>query len=238
MDYHHGMRAVDPATGAGAAAAASDFLVRLRGATRSLHTAAERSGIFHALLGGEASRYGYVLLLRNLEPVYRRLEAAIDQCPVLAPLRLRAVYRADAAAADLEALAGAHWADTVPVLAAGRDYADRVAGLAAESPARLIGHAYTRYLGDLNGGQILRRTLVRELGLSSGQLAFYAFDEDAAALAALYRRAMAAAAAASGAGEAVLAEAVTAFRHNIAVSEAVAAAAGEAVQSPPCGGAE
>ena len=40
--------------------------------TRNLHLEAERSGIIRELLRGNASRNGYILLLRNLLPACRR----------------------------------------------------------------------------------------------------------------------------------------------------------------------
>jgi heme oxygenase len=49
--------------------------------------------------------------------------------------------------------------------------------LAIESAglAGLIAHAYVRYLGDLNGGKVLRRFLQRALDLPDRHLAFYRF---------------------------------------------------------------
>ena len=41
-----------------------------------------------------------------------------------------------------------------------------------------MAHAYTRYLGDLSGGQILKKIAQRAMNLSDGRgLAFYEFNE-------------------------------------------------------------
>jgi heme oxygenase len=40
-----------------------------------------------------------------------------------------------------------------------------------------VAHFYTRYLGDLSGGQILKNIAVKAMGLNDGRgVAFYAFD--------------------------------------------------------------
>lgn len=45
-----------------------------------------------------------------------------------------------------------------------------------ENPEFLVAHAYTRYLGDLSGGQILGRIAQRSMGLKSNEgLSFFAF---------------------------------------------------------------
>ena len=50
--------------------------------------------------------------------------------------------------------------------------------LADRRPELLVAHAYTRYLGDLSGGPILRRITARAFGLvGDAGLAFYAFPE-------------------------------------------------------------
>ena len=55
-------------------------------------------------------------------------------------------------------------------------YCQRLAHLTEEEPLLLIGHFYTRYLGDLSGGQILRRLLAPVLALPPGEgLRFYDF---------------------------------------------------------------
>ena len=64
-----------------------------------------------------------------------------------------------------------------PLLA--RAYAAHLRELADRDPALLVAHAYTRYLGDLSGGQILRGAAVRILGLTPDGpgLAFYDFPQ-------------------------------------------------------------
>jgi len=98
---------------------------------------------------------------------------------------------------------------------------------AAGDGSRLIAHAYIRYLGDLYGGQILRRILARSLGLGAPSLSFYDFPAiaDAEAFKAGYRAALDQAALEIEDCAGVVEEAALAFELNIAVSMAVGDAA-------------
>jgi heme oxygenase len=142
---------------------------------------AERSGIINDVLRGKASRYRYALFLRNLLPAYRQMEAGLErhrQTPGVRAVARREVYRAQALEADLQALYGREWARSLALLPAGTLYGLSVAAAAQGDATQLIGHAYARYLGDLSGGQILRRVLARALGLGSYELSFYAFPDN------------------------------------------------------------
>lgn len=204
---------------------------QLKTRTAGLHREAERSGVLRDLLRGDIDRAGYAMLLRNLLPVYEALEHALAQPgrdPRLAPLADPAVYRAAALQADIIHLdaAGDASGELVPS-AAG--YAARV-GACAQSGfgAGLIAHAYVRYLGDLNGGQILKRLIGRRLGLDGPGLSFYDFAmaPDPAALARAYRDGIDRAGLQLEDVEPVLAEAESAFRFNIALGEDIQRARG------------
>lgn len=198
----------------------------LHSRTQSLHTEAERSGVIRDLLRGEASRAGYVALLRNLLPAYRALEQGLDAHRSSSGLAALAAFRLDRAAAieaDLTALCGNDWSETVPLLSAGHAYGARIAAVAEGHGTRLIAHAYTRYLGDLSGGLILRRLLSRSLALRDDQLSFYDFSRfgDPAALKAEFRRALDQAGAHARDPHAVVEEGAIAFQLNIELSRAV-----------------
>ena len=53
----------------------------------------------------------------------------------------------------------------------------RIEELAAgPDPSRLLAHAYVRYLGDLSGGQFIRRRISKAYGLDDGAgVSFYEF---------------------------------------------------------------
>jgi heme oxygenase len=206
---------------------AADPLAAVRAATRELHAEAERAGFVRELLAGRATRSGYALWLRNLWPAYDALERALATAPggsPLAALADRRVMRAAQLEQDLEALAGAHWRGTLAAVPAADAYARRIRDAARTSVPRLAAHAYVRYLGDLNGGRVLRRIVSGTLGLDHTALRFYAFDADAATLEASYRAALRRTIASALDSGAAAEEATIAFRLNIEVAEAVLAA--------------
>jgi heme oxygenase len=191
----------------------------LRARVRKLHTQAERGGIVRDVLDGAASLAGYLALLRNLLPGYQAMEVALarQNAPYLAGLARPELYRAGAIAADLDAYAPS-WRTALPVLASGQNYAARIEACGG---AQLIAHAYTRYLGDLNGGAVIARQMAPLLG---GQaLRFHSFP-DIANLAAFrreYRAEFDRAGSMLGDWSPVLEEAALAFRMNIDISEEV-----------------
>ena len=200
----------------------------LRERTGELHRRVERSGVIADLLHGRARRSAYLTLLRNLLPVYEQLERGLESRrgePGVAGIAERAVYRSAALAADLEALGGASWAEQLPLSSAGARYAQRVEAAARTSSALLIGHAYTRYLGDLSGGRLLRDLLARALALGPDELHFYAYPAipDLSAFRARYRNAFDEAGRHVDA-DAVASEASAAFQLNLELSQEIGAA--------------
>lgn len=217
---------------ASSAPAAPGLSDRMREYTRDLHTQAERGGIVRDLLVRRADRLGHGLHLRNLLPAYEALEASLERldAAVLRGLRRPALYRGAAIRSDLSRLFGSAWEDRLPLLPEGHAYGRRVDEAASTDPALLIAHAYVRYLGDLNGGRILRGLLAKTLHLDDGALGFYDFPllGDPGAAAADFRAALDRAGALLADPEPVIAEAAAAFRFSIAVSEAVKSAVSSA----------
>ena len=154
---------------------------RLRAETRSAHSRVEKLGFVRAFLRGTVERDTYCRLLVDLHHVYRHLEAgfaAHRETAALRPLYLPELFREHALALDLDFLARADWRRTLRPSAAAQRYAARLRGLSQGSASLLVAHAYTRYLGDLSGGQILRRVAARALGLTGQDgLSFYEFPQ-------------------------------------------------------------
>ena len=197
----------------------------LREGTRAQHVRAERSGFIADLLRGRGQRAGYVLLLRNLLPAYRSLEQGLEHhgaSLVFAGLAWPALFRASELERDLDVLAGPDWPRTIGLLPEGKRYADVVTAAGIGAGHGLLAHAYTRYLGDLSGGQVIGRLLGRSLGMTEEALSFYRFAaiEDPDAFKREFRRALDAAGPLVD-GASVVEEAVTAFELNIALSEAI-----------------
>jgi heme oxygenase (biliverdin-producing, ferredoxin) len=211
---------------AGSSLRPASLLDALRERTKQLHTQAERAGIVADILHGRATRKDYVLMLRNLVPVYRELERQLADrsgSPVLRGVVRIELARATAIAHDLDQLfAGWH---SLPLLPEARDYVAAIGSASDGNGARLIAHAYARYLGDLSGGQILKRLVGRSLELPPAALSFFDFPAiaDIPTFKVEYRAAI------DHAGDevedfhAVVEEAALAFEMNIALSMALQA---------------
>jgi heme oxygenase len=196
--------------------------VLLREQTRPDHERAERSDFLAALLAGKLSTDIYADLLAQLLPVYAALEMAaprLAQDPRTAPFVREALFRVPAIEADLTHLIGPDWSSRVEVTNAAVAYAQRVDEVAQSWPAGWIAHHYTRYLGDLAGGQAIRAILQRHYGLGALGTSFFDF----AALGPIkpfrddYRAALDACPLDAEHQQRVVEEASRAFRHNRAI---------------------
>lgn len=161
----------------------STLAARLRTETRSHHALAERAGIMPALLRGTLDRGLYVRLLLNLHAVYQALEAGLTlqaSHPRVAPICFPALFRVPALKADLQLLAPEVQLAGDGLCPATQAYVARLQHLTQHQPEGLVAHAYTRYLGDLSGGQILGQIVARSLGLTGEKgIGFYQFGTPA-----------------------------------------------------------
>lgn len=164
----------------------------LRRHTRQLHTQVERSTLMQALLRGRIERATYCGLLRNLHGIYAALEDALRshaRHPGIAPVWLAGLARSQPLADDLDVLYGRDWRDALPLMPAAAGYVRRLRECDAAAPGLLLAHAYVRYLGDLSGGQMLRRLVANRFVLEGpAGTRFYAFGESASAAESLAQR--------------------------------------------------
>ncbi len=158
--------------------------LELRQQTSDLHRTVESRPFMAALLAGQLSQNAYCLMLRNLEPVYSALESALNlnlSRPAIARLNLPNLYRASSLQADLQTLHGNPWQSDLALLPACVAYCSHLENLGQKAPDLLVAHAYVRYLGDLSGGQMIQKILVKSWGMSalrgSPGLHFYDFGE-------------------------------------------------------------
>ena len=150
--------------------------VALREGSMAEHRAAEGSDFVTALLAGRVDERGYVAYLGRLRIVYAALEAvgrSLTGDPVAAAVHDPALERLDAIEDDLAFWSGG---SRPPVDSPAADaYAARLEA-SADWGGLYLAHHYTRYLGDLSGGQAFRAALQREFGLGATGLAFFRFD--------------------------------------------------------------
>jgi heme oxygenase (biliverdin-producing, ferredoxin) len=160
--------------------AAVPFSQQLRDATAEAHHAAERAPFVADLLEGRLPQDDLARLAVQLHAVYGVLEEAVEAAtdPAITPLLRRELDRTPALASDLRHLAGPDWATTATVLPATEAYCDRLRDVCFTWSGGLVAHHYTRYLGDLSGGQVLGRILQRVYDLPDGAgTAAYRFDD-------------------------------------------------------------
>ncbi len=205
-------------------ATATPFSALIRGATQEAHARAEESAFMADLLGGHLGLEAFARYTEQLYFVYEALEEgagrlAVD--PVARPFLRPGLARLSALACDLTHVRGPRWRESAEPLAATAAYADRVREVAAHWPAGYVAHHYTRYLGDLSGGQVIRSIAERTWGFApkGDGVRFYVFDAigSPAAFKREYRRALDALAADAAERERVVEECRTAFVMNTAV---------------------
>jgi heme oxygenase len=152
---------------------------RLREGTREEHESAESSGFISRLMSGGLGVDAYVALASQQFFVYSALEAIADDVRTLpqgSSLLFDELTRTPSIARDLEHLVGPDWRAIVMPLPATVRYVEALEASATSLP-RYAAHAYTRYLGDLSGGQIIKRMLERHYGLGPEGITFYSFEE-------------------------------------------------------------
>ncbi len=150
---------------------------RLRSATMPQHRTAETRGFITALMSGELTLQDYVRYLAQLAYVYEALESRPVQSGQPEFIYDRRLHRFDAMCADLEALGAGDWRTTHPPLPETTAYVQRIRRLPLDSYARYLAHHYTRYLGDLSGGQAIASLVQRHYRASDDQVTFYRFEQ-------------------------------------------------------------
>lgn len=152
--------------------------VRLRTGTRPEHDAAMGSGFLDRLADGSLPRTAYADLATQHYFIYETLEraaAALASDPVAGRFVFPELSRTPALVADLEFLTGG-LPDPSAALPATDEYRARLREVAFDKPWAFVAHHYTRYLGDLSGGQFLGPAIARAYGLDGVGHRFFVFD--------------------------------------------------------------
>jgi heme oxygenase len=204
----------------------------LREQTRAAHERAESAPFVAALVGGRLPLSAYAALVAQNHAIYVTLErhAAVWQGdPVAGRVVFDELTRVPRLRADLQALLGDDWADGADqlVVPATRRYTEHLDEVVADWAAGFLAHHYVRYLGDLSGGQILRRQIETVYGdLGRASTSFYVFDgiERIKPFRDTYRRILDAAPLGVAEQQRAVDEAVVAFELNRAVFDDLARA--------------
>lgn len=201
----------------------SHLAEKLREGTKKAHTMAENVGFVRCFLRGVVEKNSYRKLVANFYFAYTAMEEELErhqQHPVVSKVYFPELHRKAALEEDLAYYYGPEWREQIAATTAGAAYVERIREVSNHQPELLLGHSYTRYLGDLSGGQILKGIAQRAMNLADGEgTAFYEFDDiaDEKAFKAKYRASLDEAPVDEAMADAIVQEANDAFGHNMAM---------------------
>jgi heme oxygenase len=155
--------------------------IRLREGTKESHRLAEQSPFIQKFFKGELTIKEYRTFLLQLLFIYQGLEdchLVHNENEELGKVFFPELFRSKALQQDLNFYYGnATWKKLQPNKAT-RKYLNHITSLSVGWVEGLIPHLYTRYLGDLSGGQALKRIVAKTFNLTSTEgVAFYDFPQ-------------------------------------------------------------
>lgn len=157
------------------------FSQALRERTWANHGDSEGADFMKDLMTGKGTRDDYIALVAQHFFIYEAIEAAAERFagdPVAAPFITPQLTRLPAIEDDLEYLLGSTWRDEIAPLPTTARYTERIREVTQQGWAGgFIAHHYTRYLGDLSGGQVIRTLMQRQFGFETNGVGFYLFDQ-------------------------------------------------------------
>lgn len=158
-----------------------NLATKLREGTKKAHTMAENVGFVKCFLKGVVEKNSYRKLVADLYFVYSAMEEEMERHknhPVLSKIYFRELNRKKSLEQDLSYYYGSNWREQVTPSDSAKAYVQHIRDVSNSEPELLVAHSYTRYLGDLSGGQILKKIAQRGMNLSEGEgTAFYEFKE-------------------------------------------------------------
>jgi heme oxygenase len=158
-----------------------NLATQLREGTKKSHTMAENVGFITCFLKGTVEKTSYRKLAGNLYFVYSAMEEEMERHrhhSVLSKLYFPELNRKQSLEQDLQFYYGENWQEEVEPSEAGKAYVARIREVSNSEPELLISHLYTRYMGDLSGGQILKGIAQNAMNLPDGKgTQFYEFDD-------------------------------------------------------------
>ena len=211
--------------------------LELKTGTKRSHTAAENTKFVGSFLRGVISEQNYRTLIKDFYFVYSALEEEmerLDDDEFIKPIHFKELNRLNALKMDLRYYYGPNWMMEVKPSEACIQYTERIHEVADKDPYLLVGHHYTRYLGDLSGGQILKGIAEKALNLPKNEgLHFYDFPkiDDKKEFKTKYRAALDGLTTDSSKINDIIAEANYAFRLNMYMFDELSGTAKDAWNS-------
>jgi heme oxygenase len=196
---------------------------QLREGTTKSHSMAENVSFVKSFLGGVVDKKSYRKLVANLFFVYMAIEEELEKNKnheILSSLYFPELHRRASLMKDLGYYYGSNWKNEIEPSPATKIYVNRIHDIGNNQPELLIAHSYTRYMGDLSGGQILKKIAQNAMQLSGDEgTAFYNFPDikDDNEFKSIYRKALNNLPLTDLQIQQIIAEANTAFNLNMKV---------------------
>lgn len=156
------------------------FSQELRERTRTSHSESEGADFMGDLMSGKGTREDYIALVAQHYFIYQAIESTAELMrnnPVAAPFLSDKLTRLPAIEEDLRFLLGEDWKNQIAPLPTTAAYVARIREVGATWAGGFVAHHYTRYLGDLSGGQVIRSILQRQFGFETNGVGFYLFAD-------------------------------------------------------------
>ena len=157
------------------------FAQKIRKETSQAHKLAESSNFVKGILRGVMDMESFANMQAGMYLVYEAMEEELDRHkdhPLVRQVHFPELSRTEVLQQDMQFLYGDDWRNQVKLTPVRRKYIERIRQLGEQNPELLVAHSYTRYLGDLSGGQVILKIARRSLGLKNRDgLRFFDFDE-------------------------------------------------------------
>jgi len=153
---------------------------QIREGTKKSHTMAENTGFISCFLKGVVEKKSYVKLMSDLYYVYSSMEEEIEKNKndsIVSKIYYTELFRKSSIEEDLKYYLGEDWKSKVTQTNSCKEYVARIKEVSDFCPMLLIAHHYTRYIGDLSGGKVLKGIAQTALDVDDDGMNFYIFKD-------------------------------------------------------------
>mmetsp|Transcript_6304 Transcript_6304/g.13032 ORF Transcript_6304/g.13032 Transcript_6304/m.13032 type:complete len:295 (-) Transcript_6304:254-1138(-) len=160
----------------------SGLALLLDDGTRKSHSMAENTAFVAGFFRGMSSKSSFGKLTASLYFIYDAMEAAFEDPAAAEEVRQMdydSLRRKASLEKDMGYYFGSSWRTAVKPSPNTQKYVDRINALrggAEDQKYLLVAHQYTRYLGDLFGGQMMAGMATKSLGLDGGGAGIQFYD--------------------------------------------------------------
>lgn len=130
---------------------------RLREITMENHKKAERSQFIGRIIKKTLTPHQYYLYLANMLPMYSVLEEAAGKTDIFKGIG--SIKRVNHLKSDVEELEKIHKFRKPFIANATYEYCDYIMNHISTDREKLLAHVYVRHMGDLSGGQIIKKMI-------------------------------------------------------------------------------